>query len=447
MRRGGRAKHFGQRNSFMRLDPDAPKPTRKGQRPAPRLLRGYSGEEDLPSMTRFLELAVAADPESEVREVAEGFVRAELPKLTAKQKPSKPKKEKKAKSAASANDNAERQAKRAKKPREKKEKEAKLKAELEEAAKLKGRLIARRWNASAESRWRRRRRRQRILWRRATVRMTRRRRRRKRPSTLQEENDDGSDVLDIDAKGRALEVLASCREPELARDTVRVSVSKLTSHVAVGACVTYTVCCPTVSPQTFFFNPLLVIDRTAFYEDRRTMWTPDVPTVGLRDVEQIFGLLLDVPHLWLLFMTGSPRNIFFRQILPAWVGSALSVCVCLSILRACVRSQDLELGRQPRLRVLRHLSTMMHGKATSEISRDESICRECGGWLGRKPGMKPWCSLAGCPGRTAPKDDSTSVPAKPSAPPQPRPPPTPPHRSEAVTRTAPPGTKADEQGQ
>lgn len=132
------AKHFGQRNSFMRLDPDAPKPTRKGQRPAPRLLRGYSGEEDLPSMTRFLELAVAADPESEVREVAEGFVRAELPKLTAKQKPSKPKKEKKAKSAASANDNAERQAKRAKLAREKKEKEAKLKAELEEAAKLKG---------------------------------------------------------------------------------------------------------------------------------------------------------------------------------------------------------------------------------------------------------------------------------------------------------------------
>lgn len=131
------AQHFGRRNSFLRADPDAPKPTRKNSRPAPRLLRGFTGEEDLPSLTRFLELATTAEPESEVREVAEGFVRAELPTITAKQKPPRQKKVK-AKGAASSQDDAERQAKRAKYLREKKDKEEKLRKELEEAAKLKG---------------------------------------------------------------------------------------------------------------------------------------------------------------------------------------------------------------------------------------------------------------------------------------------------------------------
>ena len=54
------AKHFGKPTALMRPDPEAPKPTRKGARPAPRLLRGYTGEEDLPSLSRFVEKAVDA---------------------------------------------------------------------------------------------------------------------------------------------------------------------------------------------------------------------------------------------------------------------------------------------------------------------------------------------------------------------------------------------------
>lgn len=249
-------------------------------------------------------------------------------------------------------------------------------------------------------------------------------------------------------KGRALEgVGIVCREPELARDTVRVVWFRSSRHTWrwVRASHIYGLLPYCVVLRHSSLIPCFVIDRTAFYEDRKEpqfRWTLDVPgLVGLCDVEHDFWTLVGRSASVAVIYDGvSPKHLFSPN--PSWVGSALSVCVCLSILRACVRSQDLELGRQPRLRVLRHLSTMMHGKATSEISRDESICRECGGWLGRKPGMKPWCSLASCPGRTAPKDDSTSVPAKPSAPPQPRPPPTPPHRSEAAaTRTAPPAQR------
>ena len=50
------AVHFGQAVSLLRADPEAPKPTRKGARPAPRLLRGYGGAEDFPSLARFVEI-------------------------------------------------------------------------------------------------------------------------------------------------------------------------------------------------------------------------------------------------------------------------------------------------------------------------------------------------------------------------------------------------------
>ena len=97
------AKQFGQRTSLLRADPEAPRPTRKGARPAPRLLRGYGGEEDLPSLSRFVEQGLSAS-------VEDGWMRAQLPTLTAKAKPKKPK----AKTPPAATDNAERQAKRAK---------------------------------------------------------------------------------------------------------------------------------------------------------------------------------------------------------------------------------------------------------------------------------------------------------------------------------------------
>ena len=76
------AVHFGQPISILRADPDAPKPTRKGARPPPRLLRGHGGTDDFPSLTRFVETALAAGPE-------EGFVRAELPKISLPDKPKK----------------------------------------------------------------------------------------------------------------------------------------------------------------------------------------------------------------------------------------------------------------------------------------------------------------------------------------------------------------------
>ena len=44
---------------------------------------------------------------------------------------------------------------------------------------------------------------------------------------------------------------------------------------------------------------------------------------------------------------------------------------------------------------------MNHSRALQEISDDPSFCKECGGWLGRKPGTKPYCTLPDCPGSRA----------------------------------------------
>jgi len=90
------AQHFGQRVSFLKYDAEAPR-ARKGARP-PRLLRGFGGDEDLPSLSRFVTASLAA---------TEGFMATPLPTV------SSPAREKKAK-AASPNDNAEVQARRAK---------------------------------------------------------------------------------------------------------------------------------------------------------------------------------------------------------------------------------------------------------------------------------------------------------------------------------------------
>uniref|UniRef100_A0A7S2E3Y0 Uncharacterized protein n=1 Tax=Haptolina brevifila TaxID=156173 RepID=A0A7S2E3Y0_9EUKA len=47
-----------------------------------------------------------------------------------------------------------------------------------------------------------------------------------------------------------------------------------------------------------------------------------------------------------------------------------------------------------------------HDQVMMEMQRDESICEECGGWLGRKPGTKPFCTSHNCPGRFAPQGPS-----------------------------------------
>ena len=46
---------WGRRSVPRRTMPEAPRPTRKGAKPAPRLLKGYSGAGDLPSLSRFLD--------------------------------------------------------------------------------------------------------------------------------------------------------------------------------------------------------------------------------------------------------------------------------------------------------------------------------------------------------------------------------------------------------
>lgn len=43
-----------------------------------------------------------------------------------------------------------------------------------------------------------------------------------------------------------------------------------------------------------------------------------------------------------------------------------------------------------------------HERALEIMRDDDTFCRECGGWLGRKPGTRPHCTAWFCPGRTAP---------------------------------------------
>ena len=44
---------------------------------------------------------------------------------------------------------------------------------------------------------------------------------------------------------------------------------------------------------------------------------------------------------------------------------------------------------------------MNHRKVVAAMGEDPTFCRECGGWLGRKNGVKPYCTQANCPGRFA----------------------------------------------
>lgn len=51
---------------------------------------------------------------------------------------------------------------------------------------------------------------------------------------------------------------------------------------------------------------------------------------------------------------------------------------------------------------------MNHNKAVREVTSDPSLCVECGGWKGRKPGTKPYCTRIDCPGSKAPSPDAPS---------------------------------------
>jgi len=93
------ARHLGKTVSFFKPDPEVL--SAAGKKPpslsAPRLLRGFSGDEDLPSLSLFLQRALDAPDD-------EGFMRTPLPTILAPEK-----------KKAAANDNAEVQARRAKK--------------------------------------------------------------------------------------------------------------------------------------------------------------------------------------------------------------------------------------------------------------------------------------------------------------------------------------------
>jgi len=115
-------KHFGARISLIRPDPAAPPARKKGARPAPRILRGFAGEEDFPTISRFISRALEAEAD------AADQVRALLPTVTSEKKAKKASKA----SSATANDNAEVQARRAKKRAEARQREEAEKAERAE---------------------------------------------------------------------------------------------------------------------------------------------------------------------------------------------------------------------------------------------------------------------------------------------------------------------------
>lgn len=120
------AMHLGQRVSFVKPDPEQRAGKGKQRESAPRLLRGFGGNEDLPSLSLFAERALAAEEE--------GFIRSPLPKVVVPAKKPKPVKARKEVN----NDNVERQRKRARKLAEaaaKAEAEAEAKAKADEANK------------------------------------------------------------------------------------------------------------------------------------------------------------------------------------------------------------------------------------------------------------------------------------------------------------------------
>ena len=51
-----------------------------------------------------------------------------------------------------------------------------------------------------------------------------------------------------------------------------------------------------------------------------------------------------------------------------------------------------------------------HHQILAEMAKDPETCQECGGWLGRKAGTKPFCTSPTCPGRFCSKDPTPPPP-------------------------------------
>eukprot|EP00967_Tisochrysis_lutea_P036933 scaffold44489_cov29-Tisochrysis_lutea.AAC.1 len=145
------ARHLGKRISVVLPDPDdiaeraaAKKAGSKtaGKRPAnpPRLLRGFEGPEDVPSLSRFVSTALKDAGSAVLRSGTDSFMRIPLPTLSSSKKvKSAGEKKQKKTPAATRNNNADVQARRARERREKAEKEAAAAAaEAEAAAKARG---------------------------------------------------------------------------------------------------------------------------------------------------------------------------------------------------------------------------------------------------------------------------------------------------------------------
>ncbi len=115
------AAQFGQRTSVLLPDPEAPRPAKKAKKRdanPPRLLRGFGGSEDEPSLAAFLE-QWTRDNMGAPREASDGLYRTALPTVVAAQPP--PQKARRGGGGGGAptrNDNAEVQARRAKARRE-----------------------------------------------------------------------------------------------------------------------------------------------------------------------------------------------------------------------------------------------------------------------------------------------------------------------------------------
>jgi hypothetical protein len=132
------SRHLGKRVSMLLPDPDdlaeraafkaaGHKSAAKRSANPPRLLRGFSGPEDLPSLSRFVETALKEADSAVLRSGNDAFMRIPLPTLSGSGKPKAPKKAKS--DSATAPDNAEVQARRARVRKEKAEAEAAAAAE------------------------------------------------------------------------------------------------------------------------------------------------------------------------------------------------------------------------------------------------------------------------------------------------------------------------------
>lgn len=144
------ARHLGKRFSIVLPDPEEiverreakksgnKKAARRSANPS-RLLRGFTGEEDVPSLSRFVEGALKDAGSTVLRAGTDAFMRIPLPALSSGKRKAAPAGAKSAKPKKGGSDNSEVQARRARERKEKLAKEAAAAAERAESeAKARG---------------------------------------------------------------------------------------------------------------------------------------------------------------------------------------------------------------------------------------------------------------------------------------------------------------------